>query len=394
MFLPPKLFDTTQAHLEQLIADRVQEGPHLDFKRDFPTAWNNEAKNEFLADVTAFANASGGDLIYGIAEGAVADADSLVPQPIDPDQEVRRLQDFLLTLVDPRLPGAQVHAVPVTVNGSTGHAIVVRAPQSWAGPHRVRSNGRFYIRENARKRDLDVPEIRGMFLRTESQAQRIRDFRTERLGKILVGEAPYKLVAGPALVVHIVPTQAALGLVQVDPTQYQGTRRVPVLATQPARSIINLDGALSVRNPRNDGATHSYSQFFRNGILESVYVLTKNEGAQRAVLPSTLYERQLSQFLHAARAEMTALGVTNELTVMLSLLRANEVRLGVDVTIDSLDDPSGDFDRKTLVLPDVLTQPDVAAELALRPVFDLVWQSAGFNGSRNFDAAGQWAPLR
>jgi hypothetical protein len=33
-------------------------------------------------------------------------------------------------------------------------------------------------------------------------------------------------------------------------------------------------------------------------------------------------------------------------------------------------------------------------ELALKPAFDLVWQAAGFAGSRNYNAAAQWAPRR
>jgi hypothetical protein len=36
MTLPAKLIDTTQEHLERLIADEVQEGSHIDFKRDLP----------------------------------------------------------------------------------------------------------------------------------------------------------------------------------------------------------------------------------------------------------------------------------------------------------------------------------------------------------------------
>lgn len=391
MSLPAHLFSTEQIHLERLIAEGAQEGPHIDFKRDLPSAWNNDAKNEFLADITAFANSSGGDLIYGIDEGAVADATNLVPQAIDPDQDVRRLQDFLLTLVDPRIPGVQVHAVPVTKNGTSGHVVIVRAPQSWAGPHRVRGNGRFYIRENMRKRDLDVPEIRGLFLRAEAQAQRIRNFRTERLGKILVGELPYKLVDGPVLVVHIVSTQAALGLMQVDPTQYQGMRRLPILGAIGNISLINLDGALAARNPDAAGASHGYTQFFRNGILEATQVLTRTEEAQRATLRSATYELQLFQFLQAVRDEMTLLGVTNELAVMLSLLRADQARLGV--TNRDIDDPKGYFDRETIVLPDVLTQPNMTPVLALKPVFDFMWQSAGFPCSRNFNSDGQWAPV-
>ena len=77
---------------------------------------------------------------------------------------------------------------------------------------------------------------------------------------------------------------------------------------------------------------------------------------------------------------------------MLSLLRADEVQLGVDTTYDFLEDHQTLFDRKTVVLPDVLARSDLSPELALKPVFDLVWQAAGFNGSRNYNDAGAWAP--
>lgn len=48
MTLPNGLLAITQAHIEQLVADQTREGPHLDFKRDLPTAWNDAAKHEFM----------------------------------------------------------------------------------------------------------------------------------------------------------------------------------------------------------------------------------------------------------------------------------------------------------------------------------------------------------
>lgn len=103
--------------------------------------------------------------------------------------------------------------------------VVVRAPQSWAGPHRVKSNSHFFIRENGRKRQLDLPEVRGLFLRSENQAQRVRDFRTVRLGKLMSGEGPHRLISDALLIGHFVPTQAALGTVQVDPIPYMQLNR-------------------------------------------------------------------------------------------------------------------------------------------------------------------------
>ena len=75
MALPSNLAETNQAHLQALIDQGVEEGPHLDFKRQLPSDWTRDAKQAFLADVTAFANAGGGDLVYGIDEvDAVANA--------------------------------------------------------------------------------------------------------------------------------------------------------------------------------------------------------------------------------------------------------------------------------------------------------------------------------
>lgn len=393
MTLPDDLLAITQAHIEQLVADQTREGPHLDFKRDLPTAWNDATKHEFLADATAFANSGGGDLIFGVDEDGQAQASVVIPQVIsNADQEIRRLQDFLLNLAEPRLPGVKVHAVQVSIAGTDGYVVVVRIPQSWAGPHRVKTNQHFFIRDGLRKRQLDVPEIRSLFLRTENQAQRVNDFRTERLGKILSGNAPQRLVDGPVLVAHIVPTQAALGLVQIDPVPYTNQRGLPVIGTSSGIARLNLDGALVVRNETPQGETHGYSQFFRNGFFESTFVLARPTEEGRVALPSRSYEEYLIALLGNFRGELDRLGINYECAVMLSLLRADEVRLGVRSDW-GFDDPHQTlFDRKTLVLPDIIARSDVAPEKALKPAFDLMWQAAGFVCSRNYDTAGEWAP--
>ena len=393
MTLPSNLLSITQAHIEQLVADQTREGPHLDFKRDLPATWNDATKHEFLADTTAFANSGGGDLIFGIDEDGQAQASRVMPQVIsNVDQEIRRLQDFLLNLAEPRLPGVKIQAVQISVAGTDGHVIVVRIPQSWAGPHRVKTNQHFFIRDGLRKRQLDVPEIRSLFLRTENQTQKLQDFRTERLGKILSGNAPQQLVDGPVFVAHLVPTQAALGLVQIDPVPYTKQGRLPVIGTSGGLARLNLDGALVVRNETPQGETHGYSQFFRNGFFESALVLTRRMEDGRVLLASRSYEEYLIALLGNFRGELDRLGINYECAVMLSLLRADEVRLGVQSDW-GFDDPHQTlFDRKTLVLPDIVAPSEVPPEKAMKPAFDLVWQAAGFVSSRNYNNAGEWAP--
>lgn len=387
MSLPRDLLKVTQDDIQTLVAERHAEGTYLEFKRELPRP-DAGGRHEFLADVSAFANSSGGDLVYGIEEDGEGRAAAISALQGNADEECRRLQDVLLNGIEPRVPGLQVQATTV----ADGFVIVVRAPQSWAGPHRVRTNQHFFTRENGRKRQLDVPEIRGLFLRSENQAQRVRDFRSERLGKLIAGEGPHRLVPGALLVGHFVPTQAALGAVQIDPIPYMQLRDLPVLSPTAARSRVNADGALAVRNPGPLG-THGYSQLFRNGYFEAVKVLTYDEGA-RAALGSLAYERDFIALVRALRDEYIHLEIGTEMTLMVSLLNADQVELGIDRFRYPLEDHQGYFDRQTLVLPDVLLPGDLSAERALKPVFDLVWQAAGIERSDNYNQEGDWAPNR
>lgn len=385
MALPRDLPTSVEDDISSLIAEQATEGTYLDFKRDIPGR-NDAAKHEFLADVSAFANSAGGDLIYGVEEDGEGRAVTVVAQAGNPDQEARRLQDVLLHGVQPRIPGVQVQ--PVQVGG--GFVLVVRVPQSWAGPHRVNTNQHFFVREGARKRQLDVPEIRGLFLKSERQAEAVRNFRTERLGRLMAGEAPHRLVPGALLIGHFVPTQAALGLVQVDPIPYMIDRALPILGVTIPGARVNADGALVVRNPGPEG-THGYSQLFRNGYFETVKVLTYAAG-ERAPLGSLAYEEHFIALLDRLRAEYQHLGIGLEMTCMISIIDANHVELGLDRWRYDLDDHQGFFDRSILVLPDTLLSADQTAPQALHQVFDLVWQSAGLIRSFNYNEAGEWAP--
>lgn len=395
MTLPARLTDTTQEHLEQLVADRAQEGLHLEFKRDFPTNWDAATKTEALADITALANASGGDLVYGIAENSSAQAESLVPQVLDSvDQEVRRLQDFMLHLVEPRMPGVQVHAVPVTVAGTAGHAVVVRVPQSWVGPHRVNTNQHFFTRDGLRKRPLNVPEIRGLFLRSQNTAQSVRDFRTDRLAKVLTGEVPYRLTQSTVLVLHLVPVDAVLGAVDVNPVQYLGLRRgIPVVASRShaAESLVNLDGAAGARHVAQDG-TNGYTILFRNGFIETTWALSSNTPEMEAVLPGGTFEDYITQFVAAARGELREWWLSEQVIAMLSILDAKRVTLGFQR--QWAEPQLGKFDRDVLAIPDVELSGERDARVELKPLFDLVWQSAGFEASPHYDNSGIWVRQR
>lgn len=390
--LPAKLTDLAQTHLNELVATRATEGWHLDFKRELPAVWDYEAKKRFIADVTAFANGGGGDIVYGVDEDADAQATAVVPQAFESvDAEVRRLQDLVLTLAEPRLPGVQVQAVAVATDAAAGHAIVVRVPQSWAAPHRSRVNQHFYVRDGLRNRQLEVPEIRALFVRSDSQAQRMREFRTERLAKVVTGQTPVRLQGGPMLVVHAMSAGAALGQADLDPLLYtRGRRPLPVIGTLPASPVsLNLDGAFAPIVAR--GNPPGYIQQFRHGYFEAVWELSAFPDSNKPVLPGVIYESYVNNFLQKVRGEFADADISPELAVFLSLVGADRAVLSAPSQLGpGFPGEMKPFDRKDVLLPDVVIPPESSIGRGMRPAYDLMNQAAGFEQSLNYDAQGEW----
>src|SRR4051794_13221066 len=103
----PKPFDAvTFDDVERLIAEQAQESRTLEFKRD-AIGGRDADRVEFLADVSAFANTVGGDLIIGIEQrkdepSAASVAIGLPGLSLsNPDQEILKLTEIVRAGLDP-----------------------------------------------------------------------------------------------------------------------------------------------------------------------------------------------------------------------------------------------------------------------------------------------------
>jgi predicted HTH transcriptional regulator len=127
------LSDVTLQEVQTLCDNRVLEGRFYDFKAA-AIGSNERDKREFLADVTAFANAAGGDLILGVRENAGA-ADEICGIDLnDPDQEKQRLINLVRDGVEPRISCLDTKWLPIS--GTMG-VMIIRVPRGWSAPHRV-----------------------------------------------------------------------------------------------------------------------------------------------------------------------------------------------------------------------------------------------------------------
>ena len=105
MTLEKPLDNIKEEDLKELIENHVIEKKDLDYKLSLPSSRDGD-KKEFLADIVSFANTSGGDIIYGIAQ------DNATGYPIElsgidlpnKDQEILRLESIIREGMEPRIP--------------------------------------------------------------------------------------------------------------------------------------------------------------------------------------------------------------------------------------------------------------------------------------------------
>lgn len=183
------------ALLDSLVRDGVEERRRLEYKRALPGGTDDE-KKEFLADTSSFANAAGGDLIYGVSakrdeQGvATGEPDALIGLPEkNLDAECLRLQDILNAGIRPRLVGVVLQIVR---REPEPPCLLVRIPPGYGGLHMIafKNWNRFYARNANGKYLLDVDEIHYAIRSGVDARDRIRRFRAERVARIVAGDAP------------------------------------------------------------------------------------------------------------------------------------------------------------------------------------------------------------
>lgn len=382
--------------IQALITNQVAESRTLEYKEQLPGNSNDE-KKEFLADISAFANASGGDVIYGISEHRDNDKKTTgLPEKIkglqvNLDSEIRRLESMVQDGIDPRIPGIRI----VCVSGCAGgDIIIIRIPKSWNSPHMVtfKNSSRFHARNSAGKYQLDVSEIRSSFFASESLAERIRQFRSDRIAQILCSQTPIPLDYSSRLVLHILPLESLNPGSSIDMNLI--TRDINL-------SPINSSGLMDAMSPSGwssrynfDGfcnyyASQSYVQAFRNGSLEAVDISLLNYSNQPShdIIPIKEYESNLIESISNYLRLYKKIGINPPIIIMLSFLKVKNYQLYWTQT-----QPIGIcIDRDHLLIPEIIVEDyDFKAEDILRPAFDTVWQSCGMHQSLNYDKQGNW----
>lgn len=394
--------DLTVSDILRLIDNQVPEGKTLDYKEAL-TLGNKDAKRTLCEHASSLANAAGGWLLYGIREAVDPDGGRLgypdevvgIKPGMTDDELLRAVDDVLRNGVVPRL-----ETRTRVLGGFEGDrkVLAVHVPQSFRGPHMVHSGrAKFFARSNAGKESMDIDQLRVAFGAGTSLLEKVREFRFERVGRIVAGDVPVGLHYDMGRVVlHLVPLSGfSVSLVASEiPLRARESRRLlPLYSEADGYSHrFNLDGFCFHDGVREEEGATGYVQVFRQGMIEAVDAIMlhrRHANGHGKLLVDEIEPRVVDSLNRYAKLMVEDLGIRGPVAVMMSLVDVEGYMFDVEEYRLRQHHP---IDRAQVLLPEVLVDDieDIDTASMLKPIFDAMWQAAGAPRSANFDDGGRW----
>ena len=242
--------------LEDLLANAVGEFRTLEYKSQLNRG-TREEWIELLADITAFANTAGGDLLFGVTEDRGEPTAFPGIEINDWDALERNISSLIRDGTQPRLQGVGLHRVSVSAGR---YVLIVRVLRSYNRPHRVilGGHGHFYGRDSAQKYRLDVEELRRAFTLIAAASEMTNRFRLERVQRIGRNQGIMPVRQTVKAILHLVPDDALSRENELDLASVQ----LPELCPLPSAPLGYSDGiGLEAIYCYNEWA---YTALFRN----------------------------------------------------------------------------------------------------------------------------------
>lgn len=375
-----KTADIALDDIKILLSDGIPESKTLDYKRDLFLN-TREEKINFLADVSAFANTSGGDLVYGI------DEKNAVPKEItgivaeNLDDLILRMEQLVCNGLEPRVL-IDPHHIEI---GKGKYVLVVRVEKSHTPPHRVTLDGhdKFYSRASRSKYQLDVEGLRAAFNRTDDAMQKILNFRASRVSEIESGYFPLPVMPSGKAILHLIPTDSHVisskELAEIFPT------RISYDHVSFYSNITNFDGKLFHDSSGGNSGARRYAQLYRNGAIEVVH--TVEYGQTKGIWIEVIETVLRFGIIHYLKL-YEQLGFSGPFIAYISFTNVKGYRVAGERYAGITNTP---IDRDVLLLPGItLEHNDAALDQKIQPVFDLIWNAVGISQSPGFDAEGKW----
>jgi Putative DNA-binding domain len=375
----------TEGDLQELKDNEVGEGILYEYKLDL-YGTSDADKKEFLKDASSFANTAGGHIVIGVKEDQGLPID-FPGVSTDLDKEKLRLENLLRDRIEPRILGTRMQPVDLE-NGR--RVLVIRIPRSWDPPHAVLQNKSrlIFARNSAGVHEASVDEMRAMFNIGADLLERAREFQRKRQGNVHDGAGPLgNLLHDGRLMVHIIPFTAVSQESTIDLNRLEPGELVPIWCSG-CNYGYNVDGRWTTSDT---GDRSGYVQVFRNGIVETAAADVRSSSNRGPYLLTEAFEGQITIHIEKYLASLRRAGVALPAYVMVAGTRmaGSYVFVNPHSPLPPAVHPLPmQFQLPTVLIEDFSTIEEYRQ--ALKPLFDAIWNAAGYAGSKSYNSNGRW----
>jgi hypothetical protein len=384
--------------IQELITNSVAESKTLEYKQELRIATapsSDDEKKEFLADVSAFANTVGGDIIYGISEKNSIPKDIIGIEIIKTDELSRKIDNLMRDGLQPRI-AHQIKLLPISKNK---YVLLLHIEKSWNRPHRVILGGStaFYARNSKGKYLLDTFELRDMFNLSNTLITKINSFKNERILSILDGNAPVPISQEGNVILHFIPFDSFNPMQETDVKKLKEKSSDLGLLHWDGRSTkYNLNGCL-LYSPaiRDETISYDYTQMFRNGSIEAVdgLLFSTDEVSSRSPVKNIsmyAFEESVLHYFTKVMDYFKSINIQPPVCFSITLINVS----GYSIPEKN---PIYRFLEKSVIDTDILQLPesiindfDIKPESVLQPIYNIIYNACGLEKSNNFDEQGNF----
>lgn len=383
----------TKDTLQAFVDDQAVENQQLEFKHYIFTDGKvpDREKTDLLKEITALANAEGGIIIIGIDEEGKGVASKLLDAGcnlIDFDNIQLAIQQALLAKVRPRLYGITMKSIEVK-DGKI--AIIIDVPKSFNRPHAVNDGNKdnFYIRHSNGVTYMSVDDLRRQFVFSSSFKYEIRNFRQERIGMILGDEFIGNLSNGAKILLHIIPLWSLDSGNSIDINRVeQFTDNVKPISGGAWYYRFNSDGYCTYCKDSQTNDVDTYTQIFRNGIIEAVDIrmMNFNRNFIGQVYDWRKTENAIYQAIQKYSALLKKIDVPKPWYIYISFLNAKGFKSNIFYT-----GTTESIDRDLIhAIEAVWNDDEQVLDDVLKSTFDSLANSFGMSKSPNYDKEGNY----
>lgn len=204
MYLNTKDFiELDEKLLSEFLEIKIKENMYLDYKANMSSVEKGKTHKEFLKDVTAFANANGGNILIGVKEPSnnmtIEEQMIGIENANEWSQDLERLT---VTSIDPRISGLKIKPIPLS-NGKS--VIAIHIPPSLSRPHMVNydKHRTFYMRHSESSFPMSTHEIRNSIMTSLTIEEKVKEYLKEQeydFRKYFLNDIPTLLIQAMPLI--------------------------------------------------------------------------------------------------------------------------------------------------------------------------------------------------